>query len=87
VSLGSGSINWIPSAFGATRREFTLKAGHGRVGYLLLVAQKPVGTIEAKPDGTTLTEVELQSFLYTTGLPEQFSSPFERRRSVIDQGG
>lgn len=55
---------------GQALREFTLKDGHSRVDYLLFVDQKPVGTIEAKPAGTSLTEVELQSLLFTTGLPE-----------------
>ena len=72
---------------GQAVREFTLKDGHGRVDYLLFVDQKPVGTIEAKPVGTTLTEVELQSLLYTTGLPEQFSSPFERLPFAFESTG
>jgi len=72
---------------GQAVREFTLKDGHGRVDYLLFVDQKPVGTIEAKLDGTTLTEVELQSMLYTTGLPEQFSSPFERLPFAFESTG
>ena len=72
---------------GQAVREFTLRDGHGRVDYLLFVDQKPVGTIEAKPAGTTLTEVELQSLLYTTGLPEQFSSPFERLPFAFESTG
>jgi type I restriction enzyme R subunit len=54
---------------GQALREFTLKDGHGRVDYLLFVDQKPVGTIEAKPAGTSLTEVELQSLLFTPDCP------------------
>ena len=72
---------------GQAVREFTLKVGHGRVDYLLFIDQQPVGTIEAKPDGTTLTEVELKSLLYTTGLPEQFSSPFVRLPFAFESTG
>ena len=64
---------------GQAVREFTLKDGHGRVDYLLFVDQMPVGTIEAKPAGTTLTEVELQSLKYITGLPEGYVTNFEDR--------
>lgn len=63
---------------GQAVREFTLKDGHGRVDYLLFVDEKPVGTIEAKPDGTTLTEVELQSLLST---PPGFQNSFRVRLS------
>jgi type I restriction enzyme R subunit len=72
---------------GQAVREFTLKDGHGRVDYLLFVDQTPVGTIEAKPDGTTLIEVELQSLLYTTGLPEGFASKFERLPFAFESTG
>jgi hypothetical protein len=55
---------------GVAVREFTLKDGHGRVDYLLFVDRKAAGTIEAKPVGTTLTEVELQTARYLTGTPD-----------------
>ena len=47
---------------------------HGRADYLLLVEQQAVGTIEAKPKGTTLTEVEIQSSKYATGVPGHVQS-------------
>ncbi len=43
--------------------------GHGRVDYLLYVAQRVVGVIEAKPEGTPLSGVEWQSAMYADGLP------------------
>ena len=72
---------------GQAVREFILKAGHGRVDYLLFVDQRPVGTIEAKPAGTTLIEVEFQSLLYSTGLPDEFSSEFERLPFAYESTG
>jgi type I restriction enzyme R subunit len=48
---------------------------HGRADYLLFVDRVPVGAIEAKPKGTTLTEVERQSTKYSEGLPEAISAP------------
>ena len=47
-------------------REFRLDSGP--VDYLLLVDRKAVGVIEAKKEGTTLTEVELQAARYGRGL-------------------
>jgi type I restriction enzyme R subunit len=46
-----------------------LERGHGRVDYLLFVDGQPAGVVEAKPEGTTLTEVEHQSGKYVDGLP------------------
>lgn len=54
---------------GVVVREFVLEKGHGRVDYLLFTDGQPVGVIEAKPEGTTLTEVEHQSGKYVDGLP------------------
>ena len=51
-------------------REFPLKPGHGKADYLLYVDKKAVGVVEAKPEGTTLTGVEVQSGKYSTGLPD-----------------
>jgi type I restriction enzyme R subunit len=55
---------------GVAVREFILEKGHGRVDYLLFVSGQPAGVIEAKPEGTTLTEVEHQSGKYVNGLPD-----------------
>ena len=63
------SINLYASS-GVAVREFPLKSGHGTTAYLLYVNQKAAGVVEAKPEGSTLTGVEVQSEKYSTGLPD-----------------
>ena len=63
------SINLYASS-GVAVREFPLKSGHGTADYLLYVNQKAAGVVEAKPEGSTLTGVEVQSEKYSTGLPD-----------------
>jgi type I restriction enzyme R subunit len=46
---------------GVAVREFPLKTGHGEADYLLFVDQMALGVVEAKKEGETLTQVELQS--------------------------
>jgi type I restriction enzyme R subunit len=60
---------------GVAVREFALEKGHGRVDYLLFIDGQPAGVIEAKPEGTTLTEVEHQSGKYVEGLPKWMKPP------------
>ncbi len=60
---------------GVAVREFTLEKPHGRVDYLLFVDGQPAGVIEAKPEGTPLTEVEHQSGKYVEGLPKWMKKP------------
>ncbi len=60
---------------GVAVREFTLEKPHGRVDYLLFLNGQPAGVIEAKPQGTTLVEVEHQSGKYVEGLPEWMQAP------------
>ena len=55
---------------GVAVRELTLKQGHGKADYLLYVNRKAAGVVEAKPEGTTLSGVEVQSEKYSTGLPD-----------------
>ncbi len=55
---------------GVAVREFPLRSGHGKADYLLYVNQKAAGVVEAKPEGSTLTGVEVQSEKYSTGLPD-----------------
>ena len=43
--------------------------------YLLFLNGQPAGVIEAKPEGTTLTEVEHQSGKYVEGLPDWMKPP------------
>lgn len=66
---------------GIALREVVMKAGHGRVDYLLYVDKRVVGVIEAKPMGTPLSGVEWQSAMYATGLPEDV------RLSALDRQG
>ena len=63
------SLNLCASS-GVAVREFSLKPGHGTADYLLYVNQKAAGVVEAKPQGSTLTGVEVQSEKYSTGLPD-----------------
>ena len=65
---------WVPGS-GVAVREFTLEKPHGRVDYLLFLNGQPAGVIEAKPQGTTLVEVEHQSGKYVEGLPEWMQPP------------
>jgi hypothetical protein len=60
---------------GVVVHEFILEKDHGRVDYLLFVNGQPAGVIEAKPEGTTLTEVERQSGKYVDGLPTWMQPP------------
>ena len=60
----------LAASRGVAVREFVLRSPHGRADYLLFLDRKPVGAIEAKPQGTTLTEVELQTAKYGDGLPD-----------------
>jgi len=59
----------LSAGLGVAVREFVLEKGHGRADYLLFLNGQPVGVIEAKPEGTTLVEVEHQSDKYVGGLP------------------
>ena len=66
----------LSAAQGVALREVSMKKGHGEVDYLLFVDGRALGTIEAKPEGHSLTGVEEQSAKYVTGLP--FGVPFWR---------
>ena len=55
---------------GIAVREVTLKSG--RCDYLLLVDRQPVGVVEAKKAGTTLSTVAEQSGRYGKNLPDFF---------------
>jgi type I restriction enzyme R subunit len=62
LNLGAGQ--------GIAVREVSLKSG--RCDYLLLVDRQPVGVIEAKKEGTTLSVVAEQSGHYGENLPDFF---------------
>src|SRR6266478_1906468 len=57
----------LSAARGIAIREALLK-GRDEVDYLLFVDGKAIGTVEAKPEGFTLTGVEEQSGKYGKGL-------------------
>ncbi|MDI7268896.1 MAG: type I restriction endonuclease subunit R [Myxococcota bacterium] len=56
-------------ARGVVAREFPLARGHGTADYILYVDQHLVGAVEAKPEGHTLTGVEIQTMKYAEGVP------------------
>ena len=58
----------ISAGTGVAIREFPLKTGFA--DYLLYANGKAIGVIEAKPEGHTLTGVEIQSAKYAEGLPK-----------------
>jgi len=62
---------------GVAVREFRLKSGHGFADYLLFVDGKAVGVLEAKPQGHTLSGVEVQVEKYASGLPIGLNPPVE----------
>lgn len=68
----------LGASFGVAVREFPLKSGEA--DYLLFVDRKPVGAIEAKPVGSTLSGVEDQTVKYvlsiSESLPKLPSFPF-----------
>ena len=69
----AATVNLYASS-GVAVREFSLKPGHGIADYLLFVDQKAVGVVEAKPEGHTLTGVEIQSEKYSAGLPNNLQA-------------
>ena len=68
------SLN-LSASTGVAVREFILQKPHGRVDYLLFLNGHPAGVIEAKPQGTTLVEVEHQAGKYVEGLPDWMAPP------------
>ena len=56
------------AADGVAVCEFPLTTGE--VDYLLLAGGRPIGVVEAKPAGTSLSGVEPQAMKYCAGLPD-----------------
>ena len=67
----------LSAGFGVAVREFKLTSGHGFADYLLFVDGKAVGVLEAKPEGHTLSGVEVQAEKYSSGLPAGLDPPVE----------
>jgi type I restriction enzyme R subunit len=57
----------ISASLGVAIREFSLQGGEA--DYLLYADAKAIGTVEAKPEGHTLTGVEVPSGQYSGALP------------------
>ena len=72
----AGKVN-LAASRGVAVREFVLADPYGRVDYLLFVDGQPVGVIEAKKAGSTLTGVEWQTKKYLEGVPESIAMPIE----------
>lgn len=62
----------INASLGIAVREFPLESGP--TDYLLIVGGKAVGVIEAKPEGTTLIGIEIQSKKYLSSVPKYVPS-------------
>ena len=62
---------------GVAVREFKLAPGYGFADYLLFVDGKAAGVLEAKPEGHTLSGVEVQVEKYSAGLPAGLNPPVE----------
>jgi type I restriction enzyme R subunit len=62
----------LAAGLGIAVREVPLKTGP--CDYLLLVNRKPVGVVEAKKKGMTLSSVAEQSARYAAGLPDFFAA-------------
>ena len=65
----------ITAGCGVAVREFPMKKGHGEADYLLFVDGAAGGAIEAKPEGKTLTQVEVQTTKYSEGVPDTVPAP------------
>ena len=64
----------LAASRGVAVREFPLEGG-GYADYLLFVDGHAVGVLEAKPEGHTLSGVEVQADKYTRGLPAALDTP------------
>jgi type I restriction enzyme R subunit len=60
----------LGASLGVAVREFPLKLDSA--DYMLFVDRKPVGVVEAKPFGTTLSGVETQSEKYLRLIPDSY---------------
>jgi len=52
-----------------------LTAEYGEADYLLFLDGAPIGVVEAKKEGDTLTGVELQTTKYSEGVPYNLTTP------------
>jgi type I site-specific restriction endonuclease len=76
VVQGRDGMN-LSASRGVAVREFKLAPGYGFADYLLFVDGKAAGVLEAKPEGHTLSGVEVQIEKYSAGLPAGLHPPVE----------
>jgi len=60
---------------GVIIREFPLLHGAGYADYMIFVNAKPVGALEAKPEGYPVRSVEIQTDNYTSNLAYDLKPP------------
>ncbi len=65
----------LAAGCGIMVREFALTGNHGYADYMIFVDGKPVGALEAKPEGHTLRGVEIQADKYTHDLAYDLKPP------------
>lgn len=65
----------LDASRGVAIREFSLGKGFGEADYLLFADGQAVGVIEAKPEGSTLVGVEIQTQKYSEGVPTTIPAP------------
>src|SRR3954453_6586742 len=73
---GFGTVN-LSAARGVAVREFVLAPGHGRADYALFVDRKPLGVLEAKAEGGSLSTAEPQRDDSAEGMPDALEVPIE----------
>jgi len=73
------------AATGVAIREFPLTTGEA--DYLLMAGRMPLGVIEAKPSGTTLSGVAEQSGKYLVGLPDYLPTVGDRLPFAYESTG
>lgn len=88
------AAGWVVQSFkdldlsagrGVAIREFPLV--NGPADYLLYVDRRAVGVVEAKPEGTTLTGVEIQTAKYGEGVPAKVPAPIRPLPFVYQSTG
>jgi len=84
IDAGLAEAGWVvqdrntvnlAAGLGVAVREFPMKSGHGFADYLLFLDSRAVGVLEAKPQGHTLSGVEVQAQKYAEGLPDNLQPP------------
>ncbi|HVF71403.1 MAG TPA: type I restriction-modification enzyme R subunit C-terminal domain-containing protein [Chthoniobacterales bacterium] len=71
----------LSAGTGIAIREVPLKSG--RCDYLLMIDRRPVGIVEAKKAGLTLSKVALQTAYYAENLPDFLASTTHTKLSFL----